>query len=281
MLASLTETNTIARDHPNVSQHAGTATAHIGRDNWSLLTATVANRDDPWHNLGVVKYDFVLDMVHTVITDSRDHFYSDIEPEQVVGVHFGAKRIRVVDANPSGFERAGDVGDGTQADFCLFNMFDTIDMQQNLGRVYGTRPRLIKIDHILEGLQLESDTAGTSILVGHANVKQEELFIAGRPVHERTQRIITERGLTRLVSRMAEIVDSKIPAGTYRAGRIVYQEAIEDPADWEILILSVVDLSKEERFDVSLDVGEMLGRVIEGDPDSGWIHVSYGFDITS
>ena len=86
----------------------------------------------------------------------------------------------------------------------------------------------------------------------------------------------------KLVDQMAAIVDSQLPANTYLGGEIVFQESIEDPDDWEIVVVTRVECSREQRFDLSLRIGETLNQVIEtAFPDPNWTGVAFRLDLSS
>ena len=103
----------------------------------------------------------------------------------------------------------------------------------------------------------------------------------GRPVEERAQGVITQKGLSKLVHRTSEVVDSEIPPSSYRGGQITYRESIENTDDWEIVVTTKVDVTREERFDLSLRVGESLSRVVAAEPDPNWINITFRFDLAS
>jgi len=87
-------------------------------------------------------------------------------------------------------------------------------------------------------------------------------------------------GMTSLVHEMASLVDSCIESRTSQGGSIAYQESIENPDDWEILVVTRLKISPEECFKLSLRIGEDLARLISQDPsDPNWLRVSYRLEI--
>jgi len=105
-------------------------------------------------------------------------------------------------------------------------------------------------------------------------------IIAGRIVENRAQTIIGRAGLGSLVREMAELVDSNFEPITFRGGTVVYQASIENPDDWEIVVVSRLNISKEKRFDISLQVGEALSHLITSRPyDPNWMHVTFSLEL--
>jgi hypothetical protein len=103
--------------------------------------------------------------------------------------------------------------------------------------------------------------------------------LAGRIVDEQTNEVMAQMDLENLVSQMAAIVDSNIEPATYRGGSIVYQPSIENPDDWEVVVVTRLVISRQERFDLSLRIGEALNRTITAGPsDASWNRVAFGLN---
>ena len=64
------------------------------------------------------------------------------------------------------------------------------------------------------------------------------------------------------------------------SGSIIYQGSQEDPEDWEIVVVSRLNTSSSQRFDLSLRIGEALSKLIStGTFDSNWKYVTYRIDL--
>ena len=91
---------------------------------------------------------------------------------------------------------------------------------------------------------------------------------------------MSRMGMTILVRQVASLVDGFIEAETFKGGLIVYDESIENPDDWEILVVTKLNISSEECFDLSLRMGEALVKLISHDPsNANWLRVSYRLEL--